>query len=41
MMRAGEGAHLCADHQGNHSHYAKENCEICKAQAAIAAAVKL
>jgi hypothetical protein len=22
--------HLCQEHQGNHSHYAKENCVICK-----------
>jgi hypothetical protein len=27
------GTHLCAEHQGNHSHYDKQNCEICKLQA--------
>lgn len=23
------GTHLCLKHQGNYSHYAKDNCEIC------------
>ena len=29
------GSHYCSKHQGNHSHYAEENCELCKAQAEI------
>jgi len=24
------GEHLCLTHQGNHSHYATENCRICR-----------
>lgn len=24
------GTHLCLEHQGNHSHYAKSNCDICR-----------
>lgn len=27
-----KGEHLCEEHQGNTSHYAKENCTICKLQ---------
>lgn len=34
-MNALAGAHYCAKHQGNASHYAEENCELCKAQAEI------
>jgi len=26
---------LCEAHQGNHSHYATKNCELCQAQAEI------
>lgn len=29
-MRTLPGTHLCAAHQGNHSHYAIHNCEICR-----------
>jgi DNA repair exonuclease SbcCD ATPase subunit len=30
------GAHYCENHQGNHSHYAKHNCEMCKLSAQLA-----
>ena len=43
-MSALPGTHLCKDHQGNHSHYDKENCEICKLRKQVAeqsAALKL
>jgi len=30
MTKALPGEHLCAAHQGNHSHYAGHNCVICK-----------
>jgi len=30
MTKALPGEHLCAAHQGNHSHYAEHNCTICK-----------
>jgi hypothetical protein len=33
MSRALPGTHLCLAHQGNHSHYAPHNCEICKLEA--------
>ncbi len=29
MSQALPGEHLCLKHQGNHSHYAEENCTIC------------
>lgn len=29
MSKALPGEHLCADHQGNHSHYDRLNCVIC------------
>jgi hypothetical protein len=35
MSQALPGTHLCKEHQGNHSHYAPENCELCQAQAEI------
>ena len=35
MGQALPGTHLCKDHQGNHSHYATKNCELCRAQAEI------
>jgi len=30
MGKALEGEHYCKDHQGNHSHYDKHNCIVCK-----------
>jgi len=30
MSKALEGEHLCEKHQGNHSHYDKQNCTICR-----------
>jgi hypothetical protein len=30
MSSALPGEHLCLKHQGNHSHYASENCTICQ-----------
>lgn len=33
MREALEGQHYCKKHQGNHSHYAEENCALCKAKA--------
>jgi len=30
MSRAMEGEHYCVDHQGNHSHYDKKNCRVCR-----------
>lgn len=35
MSDALSGAHLCLKHQGNHSHYAESNCEICRGIAAL------
>lgn len=32
MSKALEGEHYCIKHQGNHSHYAEENCTVCKLQ---------
>lgn len=29
------GMHYCKEHQGNHSHYAEQNCEVCKLKAEI------
>lgn len=29
------GSHLCIKHQGNHSHYAESNCEVCRGIAAL------
>ena len=43
-MSALPGTHLRKDHQGNHSHYDKENCEICKLRKQVgeqSAALKL
>jgi hypothetical protein len=31
-MPALTGEHFCKEHQGNSSHYAKENCALCKLQ---------
>lgn len=31
MRQALPGGHYCVAHQGNHSHYAEENCELCRA----------
>lgn len=31
MSNALKGQHYCKNHQGNHSHYAKHNCDLCKA----------
>ena len=33
MSQARPGEHYCKEHQGNHSHYAKENCALCRLQA--------
>jgi hypothetical protein len=33
MSKALDGGHYCASHQGNHSHYAEENCAVCKLEA--------
>jgi len=33
MSKALGGSHLCFSHQGNHSHYASHNCELCVALA--------
>jgi hypothetical protein len=35
MSDALPGRHYCEEHQGNHSHYASENCDLCKALAAL------
>lgn len=32
MSQALPGQHLCQHHQGNHSHYAPDNCVICRAE---------
>lgn len=32
MSRALKGSHYCIRHQGNHSHYAEDNCEVCTLQ---------
>lgn len=37
MSKALSGSHYCATHQGNHSHYAEENCELCTAKREIVA----
>lgn len=37
MSHALPGEHLCKDHQGNTSHYARENCTICRLRADLAA----
>lgn len=37
MSSALPGSHFCINHQGNHSHYAKENCEVCTLQKEISA----
>ncbi len=37
MSKALPGSHFCVDHQGNHSHYAKHNCELCVALAEVEA----
>ena len=31
MSHALEGQYYCKNHQGNHSHYADHNCDLCKA----------
>lgn len=36
-MAALPGNHYCLAHQGNHSHYADHNCDLCKVEAHIAA----
>lgn len=36
MSRPLEGMHYCRDHQGNHSHYASENCEVCRLRTEVA-----
>ena len=33
MSKALPGSHFCANHQGNHSHYDPQNCELCIALA--------
>ncbi|MFA5135303.1 MAG: hypothetical protein WC505_05995 [Patescibacteria group bacterium] len=33
MKSALPGNHYCAKHQGNTSHYAEQNCDLCKAEA--------
>lgn len=35
MSRALPGVHLCKAHQGNHSHYAEENCLVCRMSVVI------
>ena len=40
MSQALPGTHLCLAHQGNHSHYAPHNCEICKLQEQVETATK-
>jgi hypothetical protein len=35
MSKALSGAHYCVAHQGNHSHYAEHNCELCVAHAEV------
>ena len=35
MSKALPGAHYCVAHQGNHSHYAEHNCELCVARAEV------
>jgi hypothetical protein len=35
MTKVLEGEHYCGKHQGNTSHYATENCTLCKALADI------
>jgi hypothetical protein len=37
MSEALPGSHYCEKHQGNHSHYAPENCDLCRARAENAA----
>jgi hypothetical protein len=34
-MPALPGSHYCKAHQGNHSHYATSNCELCTALAEV------
>lgn len=34
-MSALPGEHYCLMHQGNHSHYDKRNCLVCKLTAAL------
>lgn len=36
MSEALPGEHYCEQHQGNHSHYAEENCTVCKLSARVA-----
>jgi len=33
MSKALPGEHYCEAHQGNHSHYAKKNCTVCRLEA--------
>ena len=41
MSQPLEGTHLCLAHQGNYSHYAEHNCEICKLREQLAATFSL
>ena len=34
------GEQLCKKHQGNHSHYAEENCSVCILEEAIVSALE-
>lgn len=36
MSKALEGMPYCKEHQGNYSHYAAENCEVCRLRAEVA-----
>lgn len=36
MSEALPDGHYCLEHQGNHSHYSKENCVVCRQNATIA-----
>jgi hypothetical protein len=35
MSQALPGNHYCTKHQGNHSHYAEHNCDLCQARDAL------
>lgn len=38
MSKALDGQHYCKNHQGNHSHYAEENCTVCTLERELAEA---
>lgn len=41
MSKTLPGEHYCEKHQGNRSHYAVDNCSVCKLAARLAEAVVL